>query len=231
MSLDDTTKRPRNFKDHSGHRFGRLLVLCEVERPPHLKGRFTYWECLCDCGNKLIVNGNSLSTGNTKSCGCWHRECAAQIAAQTKTHGLRNSPEYRAWSGMKYRCYNSKANNWANYGGRGIAVCERWLEAFENFYADMGPRPSPAHSIDRIDNDGPYSPENCRWATESQQQNNRRSPRPLPEYPRYTYQGKTLTLSEWARELNMSRKALQHRVDRGWPIDRAFSESVHKRKR
>lgn len=227
MSLNDTTKHSNNFKDRAGQRFGRLLVLREAERPPHLKGRSAYWECLCDCGNKTTVSGNSLSKGDTKSCGCWHKECATQQAANTKKHGLVNSPEYKAYCGMKYRCYNKKASNWASYGGRGITVCDRWRESFEAFYEDMGARPSPKHSLDRIDNNGPYSPDNCRWATNEQQSNNRRHPRPHTDHPRYTYNGKTQTLSEWARELNIQRNILQHRIKRGWSIERAFSESVH----
>jgi hypothetical protein len=116
-----------------------------------------------------------------RSCGCLHREAAAQRGQLNRTHGEgapgRKSIEYKAWGSMKERCYRLRATRYAQYGGRGIKVCDRWLNSFENFLADMGRRPSPEHSIDRIDNDGNYEPNNCRWATREEQRRNRTTPK------------------------------------------------------
>jgi hypothetical protein len=131
--------------------------------------------------------------------------------------GAGLTPEYRSWRHMHDRCLNANDQDYSNYGGRGISICQRWLDGFENFLADMGPRPSPKHSLDRIDNDGPYSPENCRWATQCEQMRNTRRTRLL------THDGLTLPLTDWAVRLGIHKASLRERLMRGWPIDLALS--------
>ena len=157
-----------SFRNLEGKTFGSISVLSVSRKDFH--GAY-WWNCKCVCGKLIEVRGDRLTRGNTKSCGCVGRQ--NQIKAVTH-HGMRTSAEYVAWTAMKARCQNLQNVNWENYGGRGIKVCERWLESFENFFADMGKRPSPAHSLDRKNNDGNYEPDNCRWATKKEQRLNQR---------------------------------------------------------
>jgi len=148
--------------DFSGRKFSRLTVVSEVlPRKANRK-----WNCICDCGEKRAVWQSGLLSGATQSCGCFHRD-------RLTTHGMRYTSTYRIWINMRVRCENPKDPFYKDYGGRGIRVCNRW-EKFENFLADMGPRPSLRLTLDRKNNDGPYCKKNCKWSTASEQAKNRR---------------------------------------------------------
>ena len=163
------------IKDISGERFGRLQVVRLSEARVNRKAA---WVCVCDCGGMAVVVGTKLRGGEVRSCGCLAADVSAQsMKKMATTHGLKGTPEYRAYHDMINRCYKPRTKQFKDYGGRGITVCDRWLEpdgqGVVNFVNDMGKRPKGL-SLDRIDNDAGYSPENCRWATKSRQGYNRR---------------------------------------------------------
>ena len=192
-----------------GQRFGRLVVKQEGQARSHSR----MWICECECGQITIVQGGNLKSGHTKSCGCLSIEITR---ISNRTHGKTGSSEYNARITMIDRCYNPNIKNFSDYGGRGITVCDRWRESFENFISDMGKKPGKGYSLERINNDGPYEPENCRWATRKEQQRNTRRNRLI------TFHNKTQPLIAWAEELCRPYRLLMKRLNRGWSIDDAF---------
>lgn len=194
------------FIDRTGVRFSRLVAL-------HYEGN-QRWRCRCDCGAELLVRIGALTTGNTRSCGCLAREI---LLARSTKHGQASRKShtnlYRRWEHMKQRCSNPRDRDYPRYGAKGITVCDRWVRGdgtrsgFECFLADMGPPPNRAYSIDRIDVLGPYAPDNCRWATSTQQANNRRNTIYIE------VDGVVKPCAEWCRQYGISKQTLRYRIN------------------
>lgn len=201
----------RLARDLLGRRYGRLIVLAKAEPGDDKRAR---WLVQCDCGTKKVVRQWLLLRGRTSSCGCLARELTVR---RSRTHGMTNSPEWLTWRRMRARCYNENCDSYPHYGGRGIRVCDRWLESFQSFLEDMGPRPTDRHSIDRINVNGDYEPNNCRWATPEQQGSNRTCNRVL------TANGETAIAAEWARRAGVSQTTINNRLERGWPVEKAVT--------
>lgn len=199
--------------DVIGRRFGRLTVI-ELIPGNRAIGKRPAYRCACDCGAETISAAADVRRGNTSSCGCFKRE---RMRTLRLSHNRSRSPEYSVWHMMKDRCYNTRAKAYPYYGGRGIAVCDRWRESFSAFFADMGPRPSLNHSIDRLNNDIGYEPLNCEWRTSHVQSRNRRSTRMLTAF------GQTQCLSDWAVEYGMKVITLHRRLQNGIPLEDALT--------
>lgn len=185
---------PRRWRDLTGLRFGMLVAQKRVG----YWNEVSRWECLCDCGRTIVMAFSNLRTN--RSCGC------KQHIGRHKTHGLTRTPIYAVWRNMIHRCTKSTNHAWKHYGGRGITVCERWLD-IKNFLADMG-TPPLGKTLERINNDLGYSPDNCKWASLREQARNRRNIRLI------TFNGKTQCLRDWANELGISHGALGYRLAR-----------------
>ena len=204
--------------DISGEKFNNLLV---VGRDYKGKSGKAYWKCLCDCGNETIVSGSNLRNGSVKSCGCLN------YSSKNKTHGMSKSSLYNIWNGMKFRCTNKNSESYKDYGGRGISVCEEWFNnpqsfiewALKNGYKE-------GLTIDRIDNEKDYCPENCRWISKGEQAKNRRMNYCIE------YKGETKTLWELCEELNLNYNLVHNRIKKlGWSLEKAINTPVNENKR
>ena len=194
----------RRIKDFTGKRVGKLTVVGFSHLDDANAAR---WLCQCDCGNTCLVTGGELSRKprnvRPKSCGCSQM---ASVVETHSTHGMTGTPEYQAWHDMRSRCGNPNVREWKRYGARGIKVCDRWMDSFEAFLSDLGPRPSSKYSLERKDVNGPYEPDNCEWVLTRRQQWNRR------DSIKVKYQGREMSLGELAFETGMSRFALRGRI-------------------
>jgi hypothetical protein len=209
------------FKDLTGQRFGRLLVLSYEGRGP---GQ-SLWHAQCDCGRDTICGGANLRAGTTRSCGCIHREFVSELGRRSAKHGEfsggqkpSRSKEYNIWRGIVSRCTVPGSKYWPFYGGRGIAVCERWRGGFEAFLADVGRSPGPEYSLDRIDNDKGYEPGNVRWATHREQARNRRGNRFV------TYRGARMTVAEAVDRSGVRYATALRRLKLGWSEEDTFEQ-------
>lgn len=197
--------------DLTGRRFGRLTVMQRAtENTKHGRAR---WTCKCDCGNIITTSGNCLLKGHTKSCGC-----AVHDNKPLYKHGLSKTRLHYIWRAMKDRCYNPKNSHYKSYGERGISLCDDWNNDFVSFYMwaiNSGYR--EGLSIDRIDNEKGYSPDNCKWSTDIEQANNKRKNKFI------TFNGKSKTLAQWCREFGLNYHSVQSRLNNGWSIEKAFT--------
>lgn len=209
-------------KDIKGQKFGRLLV---IDRDVSKEYPRPYWNCICECRSTPSIRGSRLISGNTRSCGCLQKE---EQSARVLTHGHSlgsiRSPTYKTYQSMKTRCLNPKNEAFHNYGGRGILIDESWIKDFSKFLEDMGERPRGT-TLDRIDNNGPYTKDNCKWSTYKEQGNNTRVNRLIE------YLGETKNLTQWATQFGISVDVLWRRLNVGkWSIEKAFTTTVGKRR-
>jgi hypothetical protein len=202
------------MKDLIGKKFGKLTVVSfdHLHVTPN-GSKKPKWLAKCECGGEIVTREESLQQGKTMSCGCLQAEAHAKHGHSTRS-GRTNT--YQCWMDMKARTMNPKHRSFANYGGRGIKVCDRWLE-FPSFLEDMGENPGPGYSIERTSNDGNYEPGNCRWATRREQDRNKRSTVMI------SFEGETMCVSDWERKLGFSEGVVGIRLRSGWPIPKALT--------
>lgn len=211
MAEHDSIVIPPRVKDLTGKAFGRLTVIRYYGVKP------TRWLCQCECGEQCVTQSGHLIQKHSTSCGCFRTIASA---SSHTVHGMSDSTEYRIWVDMRRRCTDSTRPGFKSYGGRGIAVCERWGNSFAAFYEDMGPRPSSAYSVERKNNNLGYSPDNCKWATSHEQLRNTRRNR------RLTLNGITMCVTDWATQTGMSSKTIYKRLTIGWSIEDALTIHV-----
>lgn len=212
--------QPNRQRDISKQTFNKLTAVNFEYRDDKMRH---YWRFRCECGRELIIRKGSVTSGNTKMC----KECAnIQLSKNKTTHGMSKTRIYKEWAGMIQRCTNPKNTSYERYGAKGVTVCDEWLDDFMNFYNwAMANGYRDDLTIDRIDNEKGYSPDNCRWATEKEQAYNKKSNRNL------TYKGKTMTMAEWAKVIGISSSSLFGRMKRGWSVEKALSTPPIKEKR
>lgn len=194
------------FIDLTGQKFNRLTVISFHSKLPRGASK---WLCRCDCGKELVALAGNIKKKDgqgTTSCGCAHSEI---VVRRNFRHGLARSKEYDAWSGAKGRVMNAKNKRFKYYGGRGVKMCDRWLESFENFIADMGSCPDGKRSLGRINNDGDYEPSNCRWESHVEQMNNVRTNHMISN------DGETLTAAQWSRRTGLNASTILARIRSG----------------
>lgn len=194
-----------------GERYGRLVVL---KRAANNKYGLPAWDCICDCGTICTVSGKSMKAGHTTSCGCAYME----TRKGAKTHGMYGTPEYNVWAGIIRRCTDKNQPHYNRYGGRGICVCRSWRNSFASFYKDMGDRPSVNHSLDRINNDGNYTKNNCRWATRAEQLRNTSRNVNISLY------GETKCMADWCREHGVTNATILYHKGNGKSWEDIFSK-------
>jgi hypothetical protein len=197
-----------------GAKYYRFTV---IDFAPRTKTGHAAWVCKCECGNIRQYRKSELLSGRCRSCGCTRYTDRTDTLT---THGGTGTAEYSAWLAMRQRCFYPKSAHFARYGGRGITVCARWKDSFENFLADMGKKPSPQHSLDRVDNAGNYEPQNCRWATKKEQSCNTSANVFL------THNGETLTISQWTEKLGFNQNVIAYRLKHGWSVEKALDTPV-----
>lgn len=203
---------PKRVEDLTGQKFHRLTVQGIVGRH---KNKHYLWRCICDCGNTKDTLASMLKRGQIHSCGCKQRE-------NVTTHGMSSTPTYIVWRGMIVRCNNPKSERYCDYGGRGITVCDRWLNSFEAFLEDMGEKPEGL-SLDRKDNSKGYDADNCRWATDVEQARNKRNNTLLE------YDNRIQPASAWAEEKGIPYGTLLARLEKGWDVKRSLEEPIAKK--
>lgn len=204
----------RKVIDLTGKKYGRLTVIKHVGKDKHNNA---IWECKCACGNIINIRGATLRTGRAKSCGCLHKEMTKQLAKNNITHNMSNTRLYRVWQNIKSRCYYKQNNRYKYYGGRGIKVCDEWLNNFKSFYDwSISNGYQDNLTIDRINVNSNYEPNNCRWVNQKTQQRNKRNNKT------YTVNGETLCLSEWCEKLNLNYNTVSTRLHRNYTIEKAL---------
>lgn len=205
-----------SFEDLTGKRYGKLTV---IERIYKTGNKRTFWRCKCDCGKETVVSASHLKDGHTKSCGCLHRELAKELHTE---HGQSGTRLYNIYMLMKRRTGDERDKEYKDYGGRGIKICDEWENDFNAFYNwSINNGYSEDLTIDRINVNKNYSPDNCRWATRKEQANNRRTNRNI------SYNGETHNIRQWAEKLGINYNTLSSRINKyHWTIERAFNNAI-----